>query len=34
VLFSPKGNHLVTVNGNDTAYVYRLAPPAGEGKNP
>jgi WD40 repeat protein len=33
VLFNPQGSHLVTVNGNDTAYVYRLAA-QGEGKKP
>jgi WD40 repeat protein len=31
VLFSPAGRHLLTVNGNDTAYIYRLAPTKQQG---
>jgi WD40 repeat protein len=31
VLFSPAGRHLLTVNGNDTAYIYRLAPAKQQG---
>jgi WD40 repeat protein len=34
VAFSPEGRHLATANGNNTVYIFRLAPPPAEARQP